>query len=456
MNYVLSPSTNIRNENFGAIIYNRFGSLSYVDRETRSFISVLRSTPRSIVWLMENCPHEFKDKLQEFVIWGLKKGYIEIDGSSSCVNVGERIVVERSISPNVYERLDTPITATIYPEYRCNQHCYFCFAQNNMKKNKTRLNQFEWEQIIEKCLDAQVTRLVILGGEPFINIDLLMAIIRKASPFIPITIFTNGTAGNGINNELVQELSCYTNVDLVFSIHSNDSQIHDLITGVPGSHKIALQSLKNICDYGTNIASVNCVMTPQNVDDILELAKKVAEIGAKEFAFTPANPCGLSSVSGLSGIAPNKVLNVFKTVQDWLIQTGCNMEITCDVPYATGAAKPVANYSGELVEMLTRPCVGDTNMIIDYDGGVYACNGVVGDEAYNIGNIKTYDIKKKWRSYIWPLARRKDYINEVVCEKCERKNSCYGGCPLLALNVLGSVDRGNPFCYKVNSGTFVR
>lgn len=144
-------------------------------------------------WLMRNCPTEFKDKLQEFLVWGLRKGYIEIDDSSTGISANDIFHIERSGGVDVYQRLVSPLTATLYPEYRCNQHCYFCFAQNNMQKMKANLSKFEWEQAVDKCLAAQITHLVILGGEPFINKELLMAIVKRATPFIPVTIFTNGT-----------------------------------------------------------------------------------------------------------------------------------------------------------------------------------------------------------------------------------------------------------------------
>ena len=119
MYYKLSANTNVRIENFGAIIYNRFGSLAYVDKETVGFVNALCHSPQSMEWLMKNCPDDLKNKLQDFMIWGLKKGYIEIDYTSIDTVKSDEIIAIESSSPANYicERLKTPITATIYPEY---------------------------------------------------------------------------------------------------------------------------------------------------------------------------------------------------------------------------------------------------------------------------------------------------------------------------------------------------
>lgn len=445
---------NYREEFFGMVLYDKWGRLSYVDKETRYLVKALAQSPKSLRWLQNAFVFLSPKKIEEFLLWGIVKGYIDIVHNAT-IDIGQDAMVAldgfSNEKVNYDKRLSRPITATIYPEQSCNQKCFFCFAHDNMTNHKKHLSDLEWQRIIATCIREKVTRLVILGGEPLLKPSLLLSIIRQACREIPVTLFTNGTAMGGISTDLAKELAQYPNLDIVFSIHSNDENIHDEIVGLKGAYRIAVQSLRNVSATQGNLISVNSVVLTKNIDTLFPFAKELNAIGIKNFTFSPFTPWGDNAAFQDYMIKPESLLRQFKMISSYLSDAGSNMDITCDIPYATGAQIPQIEYSGEVKDMLIRPCMGDANMIIDFNGDVYACNSVVGDLTYKITNLlQNQRIEDFWGNYKWPHSRLGDWNKDRVCKDCKERTICYGGCPLISEKIFGERGKGNPYCYKVS------
>jgi uncharacterized protein len=82
----------------------------------------------------------------------------------------------------------------VYPTFNCNMNCSYCFYKKNSSKY---ISVDKFREAFKKFLKiSKNPSVVFLGGEPLINKEQLIKLIRKIkkeSNEIPVTVFTNGT-----------------------------------------------------------------------------------------------------------------------------------------------------------------------------------------------------------------------------------------------------------------------
>jgi len=173
----------------------------------------------------------------------------------------------------------------------CNNKCIFCLdyrSQNNTvysynylcRKIKSGFNpQADYKQ-----------RLILSGGEPTINPNFIKAVeYGKKIGFDKIQTITNG------------RMFCYKDFiflakkagldEITFSLHGNNSQLHDKLTDIPGSFSQALQGLKNALSLKF-IVNVDIVVNKQNFQELLEIIKFYHGLGVTEFDLLTIMPYG--------------------------------------------------------------------------------------------------------------------------------------------------------------------
>jgi len=152
--------------------------------------------------------------------------------------------------------------------YGCNSNCIFCYSHNT-KHNKKTFNEISPEaffQYLDENNLKPADRVIINGGEPFLHsqIDLILKSLQSYG--CEVLIYTNGRLIKDFPLDYISEKYRF-----VIPIHGYE-EIHDKITGVPGSYAETLQSLdylteKAMCRVDIKII-INNYMMEQDPDKI--------------------------------------------------------------------------------------------------------------------------------------------------------------------------------------------
>jgi len=169
--------------------------------------------------------------------------------------------------------------------YRCNLHCEMCQWLQGEESNWLEGNQDRKElTLIEiDAIVKQVSRQALIsfsGGEPFIRKDML-DILQQVSRRNKCHVITNGT--------LLSEQDCQVLVNLGpknllgkgliligISLQAPDEKLNDKITGISGSFKMTLKTIKEVVQLKKSskkrfpLVSMKIVICQDNVDRLVE------------------------------------------------------------------------------------------------------------------------------------------------------------------------------------------
>lgn len=180
--------------------------------------------------------------------------------------------------------LNKPCTITWEITNECNLNCSYCFA-----KDTSTIDIFDKElinTIIESLEDSGVMRVILTGGEPFMNIDKLLYILDRLSNIqVGIILSSNGTL---ISEDLAQMIKKYL-TSIQISIDGK-KETHDAIKG-KGCFDQTIESIK-ICKRNDIFLQVNLVPTKKNISEIMDVAYLCESLGVNRLQIFPLIPRG--------------------------------------------------------------------------------------------------------------------------------------------------------------------
>lgn len=152
----------------------------------------------------------------------------------------------------------------------CNSKCIMC---PQICEALSRYD--ECEELLENIDLKHHKSIGITGGEPTLEIDKLVSLIKKISlksPKTAIQILTNGRKFE--NNEIVRKLSEIQNTDITYGIplYSNIAEEHDYLTGVKGSFEETLKGLYNLAGHKQKI-EIRIVVLKHNYKKLKDMAE---------------------------------------------------------------------------------------------------------------------------------------------------------------------------------------
>ena len=151
---------------------------------------------------------------------------------------------------------------------RCNFRCNFCFASSNKKSAKEiYISDDKLEKVIHEIKENNLTKVTITGGEPLLEHELFLRIIKKLHENdIVINLNTNISL---MNNQIAQEIRDYIGTEFyVFtSLLSADENTCDSITGISESFMRIVDGIQCCKRNGLKV-SVNFTISRDNVKDL--------------------------------------------------------------------------------------------------------------------------------------------------------------------------------------------
>ncbi len=156
--------------------------------------------------------------------------------------------------------VDEPSLLFIELTDRCDLKCRHCYTSAG-PRGKTYLDRSMVETLITQGGVTGYRRVQFTGGEPLLHPDLPRFVKRALEARIPaVEIFTNG---NSIDAAFLEKIPSTTMFALSF--YSHDLEVHDRITGVPGSGAKTLAGIDLLISRGFQLR-VGAVQMEENAD----------------------------------------------------------------------------------------------------------------------------------------------------------------------------------------------
>lgn len=306
---------------------------------------------------------------------------------------------------------DTPIYATIEVTWQCNLHCIHCDMEPP-KKDEKELSTEEIKEILRQLAEEGSLFLTLTGGEPLLREDLWEILeYAKTLKFIP-KIITNGTQ---MTDEYADKIKTIGLSSVDISIYGVTAEVHDGITGMPGSFEKTKEAIRLLRERDVKI-NLLTVLMKDNFFQLQELKQSAEDLGAEH------------SISPLIFPKRDGSKEPFKfKINDQQLKEYLKDRLPYD-EYAS-------------VQDLEKPAgclphcnLGRLNLVVDAYGSVFPCIARTGVA----GNFREESVRKIWReSEELKIIRSITDKDLKACNPCEYKSIC-NRCPALAYAENGS------------------
>lgn len=346
---------------------------------------------------------------------------------------------------------------------KCNMACSMCYASSGCMAFPELSYKKKFEVMAKFKEDINATKIVMVGGEPFILPYISDIIEPMLINFPRLSIQTNGTIPlsrtltrlyNFINNVEddygINKEEVISKLDFNVSLESSDITKNDEIRG-RGQYHMALATLAELRNspFSTWVRT----MIRQN-DNPIDIIKDVCTHPDIKCNFVGARfiPAGRGDKFYSWMVKSDNLAKIYTELKK-LQRLYPNQSLTLtDVPWSllteTREHLKVFKKRGSVCEAYTG-----NRLFVDCVGDTYPCPFLTKEE-FKLGNILTTDVevlREKSRNFKYILNKMEISKN---CTKCGYWDMCHGGCIALSL-AHGAV--GDPECpmYKVDPGQFM-
>ena len=321
------------------------------------------------------------------------------------------------------------------------RHCYNPWRDESMGENS--VDNSKLDKIIKEFSDAKVFHVILTGGEPMSNFDILVKAIKKLKDNnISVSCNSNLILANNNN---IKKLSDAGLDHILTSLPSLDPVQNDFIMQSKNSLQKIVEGIK-ACVKNNVRVSVNMVITRENRNKVYETAKFASSIGVKKFFLTRAVPPTYSQNVKMDSSNPYHLTHeeTKKTLDDAIkARDELGIKIGSLVSYPLCFLEDLEKYK----DFVGRGCPSQTGhrMSINANGDLHVC--VHEEEKY--GNILKSSIKE-----VYQTEMRKWHDGSKVykgCDGCEYIKMCSSGCQMVSMGFNGETASKDPLYVGPNN-----
>jgi len=292
----------------------------------------------------------------------------------------------------------------------CENRCPGCsnvFVQEKAHRSipsSPPLDLVGWRQVLGK-LRPYVHSLRLTGGEPTLHPEFAAIVPAVRELGIPFSVFTNGRWREPVPLlSLLLETSHLRS--LLISLHGSTAADHAAFCGIPGAFDETVANIARTADAGITV-NTSTVITDQNFDDVLAIARLSRRLGAAHAVFSRLvgeAPCAPS---------PDQLRQAVRQVEQLRSQSR-SVELSVCVPQC-------------FTPNSSRGCLaGLVFWTVDPWGNVRPCNHA----PLLCGNLLEQDVAQIVASPA--LAAWHDLVPSA-CAACAVYTRCHGGCRAQAM-----------------------
>lgn len=150
--------------------------------------------------------------------------------------------------------------------FRCNQDCAFCWQGRSWPEPPPEF----YEIWLREMVDAGIERIVITGGEPTLNRDLVRLVGIASSRGALVSLQTNAIMLG--RRDLAAQLHAAGLVEASVSLHAGDAETSDRMTRAPGTFVRTVAGIEAALEAGLGV-NLTCVVERDNVAVLGEQAR---------------------------------------------------------------------------------------------------------------------------------------------------------------------------------------
>jgi len=319
-----------------------------------------------------------------------------------------------------------PVLSEIAVTYRCNLSCRFCYAgctcrsSTSVDEGAGVCSKWPSEMTLEEIRrvlqvirhDAQVPSVSLTGGEPALRTDLPDIVQAAKEIGLRVNLITNGTL---ISDALADELKAAGLASAQVSLEGGTAQVHDELTGHPGSFKRTLDGIERLRAAGFHVHT-NTTINRINKESLEELVDLIGSLALPRFSMNMIMPCG--SADSRTTISYTETAEIVRRVRRKARQAGIEFLWYSPTPYCI--LNPIA------IGLGSKACAAcDGLLSIAPNGDVLPCSSL----PEPVGNLLTQEFEGVWNSPKALYYRERRYASDV-CRSCDAFEICAGACPI--------------------------
>ena len=288
--------------------------------------------------------------------------------------------------------------AAVELTYRCNERCVHCYIDDADKRaDEPELELKDYQKLFAQLREMGCVGVLITGGEVCVKTDFLEIVHAAVDEGLLVDVYTNGTM---MTEEELDALKDMNINSLSFSLYSGKAEVHDRVTGVPGSFEKTLRMIMMTKCAGIDTCIKN-VAIRQNVDELESLYQLGKRLGVHVSTVLSVSVSHLGDAGRACRL---KNVEAYK----------CALKVINR--YAPRGFEEGA------VDMDAYPCgAGMSTLSIDPFGGVHPCLAF----EQEIGSVKTQSLREIWENNPALKTLRKIRRGDfgAACSTC-----CYAPC----------------------------
>jgi len=312
---------------------------------------------------------------------------------------------------------------------KCNLRCIHCLFNH---ESKDELSTQEIFTILTQLARLGVLNLTLSGGEIFTRKDIgeILDFLR-IQRFI-VSIYTNGTL---LNASFIEKVAALKTFDIQISVYGATSDVHDAITGIPGSFQKTIKSIRKLSDARVPVLFKGFLLEKnfQQRRQMIKLANELGVLYAFDFNMIPMENGDIKNLSaGLTNVQLEKIYQ--EVAEEGLILRN-NVKIKSGESQLPKGGGVICN-------------PGRINGCIGSNGDVFPCPIL----RLTIGNIREKPFEEIWETDKIDPIRYMKPSDLKECSDCSIISFC-NRCPGVAYLETGNYLGPAPFsvCSKYKS-----
>lgn len=368
-------------------------------------------------------------------------------------------IVEKMLNYGVVEEQDTPAFISENQGYKsaacqrissahwsitgkCNLRCKHCYMSAPQAKFG-ELSKQQCFDIIKQLVEANIYKISLTGGEPFVRKDFWEIVDELVANRISIyQIYTNGFL---VNKKLLDKFISRS-LKPEFSLSYDGKGCHDWLRGVNGAEKRTIEAISLLVSKGFTVG-VEMSLHKRNIHTLTESILYLASIGVSHIKATPTSNSGnWVGENECYTLAYDELYDGYlKFIREYKdADAPINIMLGGFFMCSKGSSQySIPSLKGRGVpeqDMLDQPVCGSarSNMYIAADGRILPCIPLSGlpIEA-TMPNITVSNLTTALNDSTYLKAinttQHELFSENEECNSCKHKFDCGGGCRASAL-----------------------
>ena len=321
----------------------------------------------------------------------------------------------------------------------CNEkcrHCYNFWREENSKH--LFMKKENMDRLVDAFVEAGIFHVVLTGGEPFLNFDVLEYGFRRLTENnISISCNSNLTQAT---EDKIKRLKDVGLDHILTSLNSYDPETNDYMVNRQGAFEKIVQGIKLAVDNEIRV-SVNMIISQRNKSHVYKTGVLAHELGCQKIFGTRVVPSvNLTKATDSDfRISQEEAMDSLEQ----LVQVKKDTEIMIGtlVSYPLCFLDDLEKYE----DLVGRGCPAQSGhvMSINTNGETHAC--VHQEEGYGnifeIGIKKAYDNMRLWHNGSYQYSG---------CNGCDYLGICKSGCRMTSHSYSGKMNGKDPFMQEKN------